>query len=227
MKKILFFIAFSLLASNIFAKKWTNNVGVGLTLPYSVIGSDSSSGEDINQLGFGAEGFYLGCHESGFTVKADYAIGATFTKNISLQDKNTNVGFFTNVALGAGYSIPLTEKLLLSLTGMCGFDASIFTEADEDVEYAEASDSRADYETTLTLATLSIGGDIQLRYKFDSHLGLFGNFSARYIIGGLCATESIYTYDYDDRERTDKSTSDYDLWGKFRVQPTLGVCWTF
>lgn len=240
MKKLLAFILIAGATTGAFAKKWpqwTNNVGGGITGNYSQIGADNTTSSDvIEQFGIGLEGIYLGYHENGFTAKADYAIGATASKDVTLQDKDTNIGFFTNIALGAGYSVPVTENLLFSFTGMVGADVSLFGDEKEDISYYyENSDGTsdeaysADYAATVGLITLSIGGDILAKYSVSEHFGFFANISARWVIGGIETHETTYTYQKErkQRELTAQTSKDYDLLGKFRVEPTIGVIWTF
>ena len=57
MKKIftvLVLAAFALSGAS--AKKWTNNIGVGFTLPISTIGVDEKDADDISQIGYGVFG---------------------------------------------------------------------------------------------------------------------------------------------------------------------------
>ena len=230
-----FFAIFSSLfaAAASFAQSWESNAGVGLSVPYSKIGVDERGAGDISQLCFGAEGFYLGYHENGFTVKGDYTVALTTTKDINLQNHQTNAGFFMNTAIGAGYSFTPDEKWLLSFTMMVGADISLFTDSDETVTYEKdyVRDNKADYDRSFSMVTLNLGADILTRYKMGEHFGVFASLSARYIIGGWGTDETTYTfYNTSGSSRSkdnDKTSTDTDLLGYFRVQPTLGVCWTF
>lgn len=231
MKRFAIFIALSLLGINVFAKSWESNVCAGFTVPVSRIGVDQKGADDITQLSFGLEGFYLGRHENGFTVKGDYAIALTTTRDINIQNHKTNAGFLTNTSFGAGFSFVPADKWLVSVTGMFGVDVSIFKDSDDDVDYnyPDVSDKKADYDRTFSLVTLNFGTDIFVRRTMGEHFGLFTNLSARYIIGGWGEDETSYTYTTSNRryDRTDKKTDDTDLFGFFRIQPTIGVCWTF
>ena len=216
-----------------FAQSWESNAGVGLSVPYSRIGVDESGVSDISQLCFGIEGFYLGYHENGFTIKGDYTVALTTTKDITLQNHETNAGFFMNTAIGAGYSFAPAEKWLLSLTLMVGADVSLFTDSEETVTYDKdyVQDKKADCDRSYSLITLNLGGDILTRYKMGEHFGVFASLSARYIVGGWGTDETTYTfYNAGASRRTkdsDKESEDSDLFGYFSIQPALGVCWTF
>ena len=123
------------------------------------------------------------------------------------------------------------DKWLVSVTGMFGVDVSIFKDSDDDVDYnyPGVRDNKADYDRTFSLVTLNFGTDIFVRRTMGEHFGLFTNLSARYIIGGWGEDETSYTYTTSNGryDRTDKKTDDTDLFGFFRIQPTIGVCWTF
>lgn len=229
MKKLLVTLVFSFVLAGAFARTWENDAGVGFSLPVSVIGVDEKGADDIKQIAFGTEGFYLGHHENGFTVKADYAIALTTTKDIHIQDHQTNAGFLTNMGFGVGYSFMPGDNFLISLTGMFGADVSIFKDSDDDVDYdyEDVRGKKADYDRTFSMVTVNVGADLFMRYKVGDHFGFFANFSGRYIIGGWGEDETAYTYDAGRRDRTDKKVDDIDFLGYFRVQPTIGVCWTF
>ncbi|MBB5224945.1 hypothetical protein [Treponema ruminis] len=229
MKRFAIFITLSLLGLNVFAKTWESNVCAGFTVPVSRIGVDKKGVDDITQLCYGLEGFYIGRHENGLTVKGDYAIALTTTRDIHIQDHKTNVGFLTNTSFGAGYSFEPADKWLISITGMFGADVSIFKDSDDDVEYnySNVEDKKADYDRTLSLITLNFGADFFVRHTMGEHFGVFTNLSARYIIGGWGEDEASYSYHTSRVDRTDKKTDHTDLFGYFRVQPTIGVCWTF
>ncbi|MBQ9909126.1 MAG: outer membrane beta-barrel protein [Treponema sp.] len=229
MKKLFTILLLSTLISGAFAKSWTNTFGAGFTVPFSKIGVDKEDEDDITQIGFGLEGFYLGYYDNGFTLKGDYAIALTTTRDIHIQDHKTNAGFFTNTSIGAGYTFNPTDNFIVSLTGMFGADVSIFKDSDEDVDYSDKNgeERKADYDRTLSLITVNVGMDLFTRCKLGENFGIFTNLSARYIIGGWGTDETSHTYDTRHNTRSDKTTHYTDLLGYFRIQPTFGVCWTF
>ncbi len=228
MKKIFAIFALSALAlASACAKKWTNNVGVGFTLPISQIGVDESGADDVFQIGYGIEGTYVGIHESGFTAKADLGAGLATSKDISIQGDKTNLGGFYNIALGAGYSFVNTEKLTFGLTGMLGFDLATYSDSEDDITYDEKKCESVDH--TLSYGIFSVGADLFVSYRIKEHFGFFANLSARYLAVGGTTDEIEWTWkDSNGRKRKDSSEGDgSDLAGKFRIQPTIGVVWNF
>ena len=228
MKKILSVFAICLFALNgIQAKKWMNNIGVGLTIPISQIGIDEKSSDDIFQVGYGIGGTYVGIHENGFTAKANIDIGAATTKDISLQGDETNVGIFYNFDFGVGYSFIHTEKITFSLTGMAGLDMETYFDSEDDVSYDEKDCESVD--RTFSLAELNIGADLFFAYHIKEHFGFFANLSTRYLIVGS-SKENIEWSWKSKTGGTRKESEDKDgpdLAGKFRIQPTIGVIWNF
>ena len=145
-------LAFSVFSGTLFAKQWTNNIGAGMSIPFSTIGVNKNGADDINQLGYGVEGTYIGQHENGFIAKANVSIGLATSKDISVQERNTNLGVFENVALGIGYSFVNTERALFGLAGMAGVELGQYS-----LEEEKNSDS---IETSYSLVTVSFGTDI-------------------------------------------------------------------
>lgn len=228
MKKIFAIFAISAIAlTSASAKKWTNNVGVGFTMPISQIGVDEKGADDVFQIGYGIEATYFGVHENGFTAKADLSGGLLTTKDISIQGDKTNLGGFYNIALGAGYSFVNTEKLTFGLTGMLGFDLATYSDSEDDITYDEKKCESVDY--TLSYGIFSVGADLFVSYRIKEHFGFFANLSARYLAVGGTTDKIEWTWkDSDGRKRKDSSEGDgSDLAGKFRIQPTIGVVWNF
>ena len=228
MKKIFIILAVGFLAMNgAFAKKWTNNVGFGFTVPISEIGVDEKGADDIAQIGYGLDLFYLGVHENGFTAKANIDFGVATTKDISLQDNETNVGVFYNIDLGAGWSFVHTEKITLALTGMMGLDMGLYTDSAEDVTY-DGQNCDSLYKT-IAFAEFNIGGDLFFAYRIKEHFGFFANFSARYLVagGGIDKIEWSYKDSSGRKHKESLEDDDTSLLGKFRIQPTIGVVWNF
>ena len=221
MKKIFSTLFVLLILTNaIFSKTWTNNVGVGLSSQYSVTGVDDKNLDDKKQLGFGAEGTYIGVHSNGFSVKANIAVGLATSKDIAIQDRKTNIGAFENVAIGAGYSFVHSERALFGATAMLGVEMGQYSVDSEDVIYEGVPYDTLT--TTLSLLTCSVGEDIFGIFRLSPRFGLFANLSARYIFVGNATTELKYESNSKKRK-----SDDTELFGKFIVQPTLGVIWTF
>ena len=228
MKKIIGILVIGFVAlGTVSAKKWTNNVGFGFSMPISTIGVDEKDSDDISQIGYGIDMFYVGVHEDGFTTKANVDLGIATTKDISLQDNETNAGIFYNADLGVGWSFIHTEKMMLSLTGMLGLDIGGYEDSAEDVSY-DGNDCDS-FKKTIAFAEFNVGGDLFFSYRIKEHFGFFANFSARYLVAGGINDKIEWTYkDSDGRKHTESSEGDgTTLLGKFRIQPTLGVVWNF
>ena len=227
-KSVLLFVLGVFALSGSFAKKWTNNVGAGFTVPFSLIGVDESGADDITQFGYGIDGIYVGQMDNGFMTKANYSIGLATSDDVSVQDRNMNLGIFLNFSVGAGYAFIHTQKFTLGLTGMIGFDISAYPHTEEDIVYAGSDDGKADLDTALTMAMFSAGADIYASYKLKEHLGLFANLAVRCLVAGTSELTEIYTYKDGGADCTlAKSREGSDLLGKIRVQPSLGVIWNF
>ena len=167
----------------------------------------------------------MGYHQNGITVKATESVGLATSKDVSLQDNDTNFGVFSNLEIGAGYTFIKDEKLTLSVLGMLGLDLSVYSDSKDDVAY---DTTKADYSATYGFAMFSLGADLYVSYKFKPNFGVFGNVAGRYLVAGGAFGEKKYEYKIGGR--TETNTTDYDagdLRGKFRVQPTIGVVWTF
>lgn len=232
MKKIFAFLLVGFLAiGGASAKKWTNNVGFGFALPVSQIGADESGADDIMQVGYGLEATYVGVHEGGFTAKADVSAGLATSKDIALQDSDTNLGYFSNFSLGVGWSFVRTEKFTLSATGMVGFDIYSFFDS-KDIDETDEANKRKyeELDTTFSMGLFSVGADLFASYRTGEHFGFFANVSARYLVAGGSTFDSEWTYKDTESgyRKTESGTKDGpDLLGKFRIQPTVGVVWNF
>ena len=212
-------LAFSVFSGTLFAKQWTNNIGAGMSIPFSTIGVNKNGADDINQLGYGVEGTYIGQHENGFIAKANVSIGLATSKDISVQERNTNLGVFENVALGIGYSFVNTERALFGLAGMAGVELGQYS-----LEEEKNSDS---IETSYSLVTVSFGTDIFSVYKISERIGFFANLNARWIIAGTARREVTTESKNNGKKKQETDSSSTDLLGKFIVQPSIGVIWSF
>ena len=227
MKKFLFFfVCILILSQSAFSKAWQNNLGVGLSGAFSSIGVDKSDEDDITQVGYGAEGTYIGLNDVGFTLKGNIAVGLGLSKDISLQDRKTNVGAFENVAFGAGYSFVHTETGLFGVTLMGGLEMGQYSISEKDVVI---DGSYYDTTTTISLITVSAGVDVFGMYRVSQKIGFFANLEARYIIMGSKAKEYKKNPVNSSRKSNETKTvsDEANLFGKIIVQPTFGISWTF
>lgn len=231
MKKILSVLAIALMSTALFAKTWTNNAGFGFTLPISSITSDNEDVNDFFQIGYGIQGFYLGYHENGFTVKAAESAGLATSKDFYFPDNDTHFGVFNNIEVGLGYTFIKNNRVTLSLLGMLGLDLSVYSDSEDDTDVLAADNSttvKGDYTISIGTALFSVGGDLFVSCKLKPNLGLFCNISGRYLVAGKAFGEQETKYKTGDKTITSKEDfGDRDLNGKFRIQPTIGLVWTF
>ena len=227
-KSVVSFLFIALGLSCGFAKTWTNNIGVGVSVPFSKIEfeeKDNIKPDDISQMGFAIESTYLGYHENGFTAKADYAFGVFTTDDVNIQGDTKNVGIGGNVDIGAGYSFIRNEKFTLATTLMFGL--SLYSYFDHGTSDKDTVDEK-EYDTVMALCTLDLGADIFASYRLSEHFGLFANLGIRYYPVGVSGSQTDYEWKEGSTKYTKSDESDnYTLSGKYKIAPTLGVVWNF
>ncbi|WP_294427618.1 hypothetical protein [uncultured Treponema sp.] len=207
-------LALAIFSGSAFSKQWTNNIGAGVSFPLSSIGVSETNSKDIFQTGYGIEGTYIGLHENDFTAKANISIGLAASNDLSSKE-STECGVFENIALGAGYSFVNTESALFGITGMFGVEMGQYSFADEDDE------------TSLSLVTISFGADIFGIYRFNERIGLFANLNTRWIADGTARSEIETESIINGSKKQVTNSENTDLSGKFILQPTIGVIWSF
>ena len=194
--------ALALVSGTVFAKSWTNNIGVGASIPSLQVKADVDGSEAVKMAGFAFDATYLGIAANGFAVKAVYDVGALSCEDVSVYD-DTLVGTYTNFTFGAGFAPVNDDTWTVSVTGMLGFD---FVSFEEDV----GSVTR-----TTEAFTFSLGADLYASYKLKEHFGFYADLGIYYLPSGTTKVE-VGSADFEN-----------DLKGKYRVSPTLGVCWKF
>ena len=205
------------------AKKWTNNVGVGLDFQNSTFSIDSDSYSDIVQNGFGIQGSYIGVHENGFTAKFDLSMGLAFTDDVKIQDNDTNVGFYESYSLGAGYSFVNNERFLVGITGMIGLETGSYV-FDETVTVGL---EEHDVTTTQSDILFSAGADVFARVKVSEHFGFYANLGVRWQAAGIAIFEREDSYENGGTTYTSETDSNEMIFGKCVVEPSVGVMWVF
>ncbi len=227
MKKIFSVMAIALLATGLFAKTWTNNVGVGLAFPINKFEYDyeNEAKQSVTfrqtQISYDAQGLYLGYHENGFTVRGSFDLGIGTIKDM-WGDEN-GIGVNLKEQIGVGYSFIRSEKFVLALTGGLGLQETIFPREDK-VVYGTDSYTR---DRTVTSLMLNIGADLTALVRFSEKFGMFFNMHAGFVPFGKIYLE-------EKREGSSKSSSssitvntDYDLKKTYTITPSVGVVWTF
>lgn len=224
MKKIICMVlTVSVFSSGLFAKTWSNNVGVGASFPYSVYDIDDNNADNVAQRSYGLEGFYLGVHENGFTVKGVFDCGLATSKDIKVQDFDKNLGMYFNGSVGAGYSFINTEKTLFGFTAMVGYNADVYI----DVDNKDVAGVKHELTTTLAMVTANIGADLFVRQKISDCFGFYVNTSVRYVIGGVAVTETKDEYKEAGADCKVEDDEKNLIFGNYTIKPSIGFTWTF
>jgi hypothetical protein len=212
-KLIMTILAGTLLITGLSAKTWTNNIGLGLTVPLS--GTKVKDGNDIFQVGYGVKGSYLGFHENGFTVRAEETLAIATSKDIKVQTEDTNIGIIGISDIGLGYSFVRTEKATVSLLGMLGLDLSVYE--------GSVTTFGTTVKNTCVPVLFNLGADIYAAYYVKENFGIFADVSARWLVGGAY----LLNTSTERGSSTISTTNTSDLQGKFRIQPSFGIVWNF
>ena len=216
MKKIFSVMAIALLATGLFAKTWTNNVGVGFAVPINGFQLDVSNSSNVGpQVSYDLQGLYLGYHENGFTVRGSLDVGVGTVMDKKFWGDENGIGVNLKEHLGAGYSFIRSEKFLLALTAGIGLQETIFPRED--------TVGSVTTNTTATSLYFSIGGDLTALVHFSQKFGMYFNLNV-----GFAPFGKIY---YSQETKTGKTTTtsdtNYDLKSTYTITPSLGFAWTF
>lgn len=236
MKKIILGAAVALLMSaGLFAKTWTNNIGVGFSVPVTLMSAKDpifyDSGDtqvsltlkkDKMHLGFNVAGMYLGYHENGFTVKGALSLGVGYASDYWISNDLSGkvsvdpaLGFNGLETLGVGYSIVHTDKVVFSVLGGMGFQENVYS-------YKQTTGLLGQvYEDDITnfFFTFSLGADVTLMLRSPDGFGFFSSIYVGWIPFGTVSRE--------ERTNYGKASVDADLKGNVVIAPTIGVVWSF
>ncbi len=193
MKKILATALAALVSFGAFAGDWQNTLGAGIPAQKSTIGIDSEkdsasslnysfNGKGAGDVGQWAIDFDLTCllvnTANGLSFKDDFGIGvATPTSDWITAD----TGFNLNGDIGVGYSFIHSEKATLGLFAMFGLDYTKYSWTFTPNGSSYGTPTSLDME--LSAFNYKIGGDLLGAVRFTEHLGLFGSFGVRWILG--------------------------------------------
>ena len=137
-----------------------------------------------------------------------------------VQDSDVNVGFFTNIAIGAGYALINDESLTVALTGMLGADIASYSD--------NGTENGRDYELTQGVVMFSVGADVYLSYRLKSNFGIFANVGVRWLPFGRLFGNKEYSWKVGNTKHTETyEFNDKDANGFIRISPTLGIVWNF
>ena len=215
MKKIFAILLASVVAFSAVAEesKYSNYIGVGLNGLYSNLKVDGDGSR--SSLGGGANLSILGVNNlSGLTVKVDFTLGASSTKDIPAEDRLT--GLFGALDAGIGYSFIHNEDTVLSLLGVISASSSSYN---GDGETSEEAIKLA--EKNITISTVGIGADVTFVQRISNNLHFFASANARYIWAG----DEDRKFSGENDDATYYKGISRNLEGTIELVPTLGVMW--
>ncbi len=220
MKKIIGVLAIALVATGLFAKTWTNNVGVGFALPINGFQVDISNSKDLSpQISYDIQGMYLGYHENGFTVRGSFDLGVGTVKDFWYdtvkKEYEYGIGVDLREQIGVGYSFIRSEKFVLALTAGIGLKETIIPRTEKVLNTTT--------DTTGTIFLFDLGGDLTALVRFSERFGMFFNMHAGFVPFGKFYTSSE-TKTGSTTTTTDK---DYNLKTTYIIAPSLGFAWSF
>ena len=224
MKKIIGIAVALLMTTGLFAKTWTNNIGVGFTVPITMVEAKKDIFPDGDSLSakrtftsYGVQGMYLGYHENGFTVKGafDLTFGSwekAYEDSDGWQDV---VNICLSETLGVGYSFVHSDSVVLAATAGIGLSSAIAP-----YKYTVITE---EHDVTLTSTTFNLGADLTGIIRTSPKFGFYGSIYVGWIPFGTAKIE-------DKVEIGNTSTTNTDSWdlkGNMFIAPTIGVVWTF
>ena len=200
------------------AKKWTNVVGVSLSVPLTHF--DAESFGSVTQAAVGVTGSYLGFARNGVTVKGTLSLGGSFTDDVPLgAEAGFKGGMYADMSLGAGYSFVRTEKWLVSATALFALSLSRYTQESETV--ADAVLGKAERVYSAALFNVAFGADITAAYRVGNSMCVCAGVQCRWIPGG--AVFQSVVNGTDDYARIDVRAS--DIFDSFQIAPSVGLAW--
>ena len=218
------------LSAGAFAKTWTNNVGVGLTVPVSIMhGKDaiffdsydsstqtSKTTKDKTAVSYNVLGSYLGYHENGFTVKGALSLGIAAIPEWFYDDGATpGIGVSLTETIGAGYSFIRSDRFVLAATGGFGLQEIIIPHSHKN--------ALVELDITDTLITFNLGADITAILKTSDTFGFFASCYLGWIPFGQYKQEVKRTVN----SSSTTITNTVDLDGSFFIAPSIGLQWVF
>ena len=235
MKKIIIGAAIALVMStSLFANTWTNNIGLGFSVPITNYKAKDSifydtattSTDKKTEVAFDIQGMYLGYHQNGFTVKGALSLGIGTISDLYPEDGSMQRGIGVNIVetLGIGYSFIRSDKAVLALTAGIGLQEGIYPRK---VKLITGINSSEEHDVTDTLFTFNLGADLTAVIRSSEKFGFYASLYAGWIPTGFVKSEDkVEVTSGGTTSSTTKSITE-DLNGTFFFAPTIGVVWTF
>lgn len=232
MKKIIIGAAIALVMStSLFANTWTNNIGLGFSVPITMLKAKDSIFNDTltsttdkkTEVAFDIQGMYLGYHQNGFTVKGALSLGIGTISDLYEDSGSLERGIGVNIVetLGIGYSFIRSDKAVLALTAGIGLQEGIYPRK------VKLINSSEEHDVTDTFFTFNLGADLTAVIRSSEKFGFYASLYAGWIPTGFVKREDKVekTVNGTTTSTTESFTKDLD--GTFFFAPTIGVVWTF
>ena len=234
MKKIIIGAAIALVMStSLFANTWTNNIGLGFSVPVTNYKAKDSifydtattSTDKKTEVAFDIQGMYLGYHQNGFTVKGALSLGIGTISDLYPENGSLERGIGVNIVetLGIGYSFIRSDKAVLALTAGIGLQEGIYPRK---VKIALLNSSE-EHDVTDTFFTFNLGADLTAVIRSSDKFGFYASLYAGWIPTGFVKSEDKVEVTKNGTTSSTTESLTKDLDGTFFFAPTIGVVWTF
>lgn len=211
-------------------ENWKSNINIGAGFPLSIYTGKGDASYFESATAFDLS--YLGIAKNGFSVKAGFYAGPSYSNDIE-DSLRTVVGALYGNSLaqsaykkdessifqfeiGAGFTPIRTEKIDFTVLGMFGLGTTI---GSYNIRVKD------DWDDTILRAETSVfsagfGTDFHLGIHFIKKFGLFADFSMRYVFGKM-TSEIEHKIGMGEYEKQEFSGN---LYGLFTFRPSLGLC---
>lgn len=205
-------------------KSWTNTGSIGLTIPVSKY---EVHGHDVQTTGFGVDLNYIGIGSNGFSIEASFTGGATGTNDVKLEGSkdDTQIGRFSTIDFGLGYTLNIGKNSSLSVFSTIGFEFAYFEGEKNEFEHEELG--KVDRYFSKTYGGLTLGGDVVYYKGLTDRTGFYASLAGRWMAETV--TLSTVNYEKDDDTRTDTRTDSHaeSAVGHYSIVPAAGAMFKF
>ncbi len=232
MKKIILAVLLSLASFMAFAGDWQSTIGTGISFTDEELNQKFKLFDNAYYLDLG--GFWqadidydltylLVNKEFGLSFKADAGIGLAIMESI-LSESGYDKGFHLSGDIGVGYSFLRSDRATLGLFAVFGMNYATYkTSAEGSLSLPNGTEEKLTWDLETSLMHYSVGADLTGVFRFTKHLGLFGSFGARWVMGGKIKVSSTAKL----AGLSESANLSWDINGKYLLTPKLGISWTF
>lgn len=202
-------------------KSWTHSVDFGLAFPIAKYKVD---GKKVGTVSYTLDINYLGVARNGFSLGGSFAGGYSTTDDIKFEGgkDDLQMGRYTSLDLGIGYTFGAGKSFSLSVLGTVGYEIVYFESESHDYKHEELGD--VDRYFGEAIGGVTVGGDVIAHKTLSPHWGVYAGVSGRWITKSV--SMSTVTYEKDDFTRTDTSVDD-DNSGLYSIVPAVGATLRF